>query len=147
MKNGYNRYQVDDAISKLEEENLLQKKKLDAFEAQTLSDKKKYETLVDKYNVLLRDIKIKEKAANDIAQIALKEANDIIHSANCNADTIVKEALINAKEILVSISKLGLEAKEIKTTLNEQMTQLSNAIDHFDVPPIPEPTLINKCND
>ena len=147
MKNGYNRYQVDDAMTKLEEENNLLKTKVDAYETQTNLDKKNYETLLERYNVLLKDIEIKEKAANDIAQIALKEANEIIHSANCNADAIVKEALMSAKEILLSISKLGLEAKEIKSNLNEQMSQLSTAIEGFDVPPIPNPMMMNKCKE
>lgn len=147
MKNGYNRYQVDDAMSKLEEENELLKTKVDAYGTQSDLDKKNYETLLDRYNVLLKDIKIKEQAANDIAQIALKEANEIISSANCNADAIVKEALLSAREILLSISKLGLEAREIKSNLNEQMNQLSVAIERFDVPPIPDPTLMNKGKD
>lgn len=147
MKNGYNRYQVDDAISKLEEENKLLKSKLDAYISQSSVDKAKYDALFEKYIQISKDIEIKEKAANDMAQIALKEANEIVKSANQNADAIVKEALLSAKEILHSVSKLGLEAKEIKATMNEQMMALSKAIESFDVPPIPNPILIEECDE
>lgn len=147
MKNGYNRYQVDDAIAKLTEENNLLKSKLDAYISQADVDKKNYEQLLERYNLLSRDIEIKEKAANDIATIAIKEANDIVRSANLNADAIVKEALLSAREILASVSKLGLEAKEIKANLNEQLNVLSTAIENFDVPPIPNPDLMNQCDE
>lgn len=147
MKNGYNRYQVDDAIAKLTEENNLLKSKLDAYISQAEADKKNYDQLLEKYNILSRDIEIKERAANDIATIAIKEANDIVQSANLNADAIVKEALLSAREILASVSKLGLEAMEIKANLNDQLNVLTNAIENFDVPPIPNPDLMNQCDE
>ena len=147
MKNGYNRYQVDDAIAKLTEENNLLKSKLDAYISQAEADKKNYDQLLEKYNILSRDIEIKERAANDIATIAIKEANDIVQSANLNADAIVKEALLSAREILASVSKLGLEAMEIKANLNDQLNVLTNAIENFDIPPIPNPDLMNQCDE
>lgn len=144
MKNGYNRYQVDDTINKLEEELAQLKRLNEAYRLQSEEDKAKYTQLNEKYVTLLNEVAIKEKAANDIAQIALKEANEIIHAANMNADTIIKEALTSAKEVLVDISKLGIEAKEIKMNMNEQLKALSDAIESFDVPPIPNPDLLNK---
>lgn len=147
MKNGYNRYQVDDAILKLTEENTLLKTKLEAYISQNEEDKNKYEQLLEKYHTMSKDLEVKEKAANEIASIAIKEANDIVQSANLNADAIIKEALISAREILASVSKLGLEAKEIKANLNDQLHVLTNAIEGFDVPPIPSPNLINNCNE
>lgn len=147
MKNGYNRYQVDDAILKLSEENTLLKSKLDAYISQSEIDQKKYEQLLEKYHTLSKDLEVKEKAANEIASIAIKEANDIVQSANLNADAIIKEALISARDILASVAKLGLEAKEIKANMNEQLQALSNVIQGFDVPPIPNPSLMNTCDE
>lgn len=144
MKNGYNRYQVDDVLHKLEEEITQLKRVNEAYRLQSEEDKVKYNQLNDKYVTLLNEVAVKEKAANDIAQIALKEANDIIYAANKNADAIVKEALKSAKEVLVDISKLGIEAKEIKMNMNEQLNALSDAIESFSVPPIPNPDLLNK---
>lgn len=144
MKNGYNRYQVDDALHKLEEEIAQLKRVNEAYRLQTNEDEVKYSQLNEKYVTLLNEVAIKEKAANDIAQIALKEANEIINAANRNADAIVKEALKSAKEVLVDISKLGIEAQEIKMNMNDQLKLLTDAIEAFDVPPIPNPDLLNK---
>lgn len=147
MRNGYNRYQVDDAIHRFKEEEELLKRQLEAFRLQSEEDKKSYETLKKKYDNVVFDIAIKEQAAQDMARIALQEANGIICCANENADTIIKEALLHARDILYAISKLGIEAKEIKDTMHVQMEQLSKAIHGFDVPPIPSASLLKKSDE
>lgn len=147
MRNGYNRYQVDDAIHTLQEEEELLKRQLEAFRLQSEEDKKNYDALKKKYDSVVQDIAVKEQAAQDLARIALQEANDIVRCANENADAIIKEALLHAREILYNISKLGIEAKEIKDTMHVQMEQLSNAIDGFDVPPIPNASLLKKSDE
>lgn len=144
MKKGYNRFQVDDAISKAQEKIDDLEKKLDVYKKQTEEDAKKIEYYREKYEGLSMDIHMKEKAAKDMTRIALHEANKIVSSANDNADLIVKEALLSARSILVNISKLGIEASEIKSSLNEQLVLLSNTIEGFDIPPIPNVELIEK---
>lgn len=147
MFKGYNRYQVDDTISALNEELEQLKKEVDAYKRQCEEDAKKISMLEEKLDIATRDIEIKEKAADEMAQIALREANEIISSANHNADAIVKEALVNARDILVSISKLGIEAKEIKENLSAQMGTLNEVINDFDVPPIPSINLMKQCDE
>ena len=147
MFKGYNRYQVDDTISALNEELEQLKKEVDAYKRQCEEDAKKISMLEEKLDIATRDIEIKEKAADEMAQIALREANEIISSANHNADAIVKEALVNARDILVSISKLGIEAKGIKENLSAQMGTLNEVINDFDVPPIPSINLMKQCDE
>lgn len=144
MNKGYNRFQVDDALAKLQEEIETLTKKLDAYKKQGEEDQKRIQMYKDKYQDLSNHLDIKERAARDMAKIALHEANSIVASANNNADMIVKEALLNARTILINISKLGIEANEIKINLNEQLTLLSDAIDGFDIPPIPNVELMEK---
>lgn len=144
MRNGYNRYQVDDEFSKLNEKIEKLERQVAAYQKQSEQEKKKYDNLMLKYQELLRDIDIREQAAKDMTSIALNEANEIVTSANNNAEVIIKEALFGARNILVSISKLGIEAQEVKLNLNEQLKLLSAAIEEFDVPPIPDPELISK---
>lgn len=147
MKNGYNRYQVDDEIQNLSEKITSLERQLAAYEKQSELEKKKYADLLLKYNDLIRDIDIREQAAKDMTTIALNEANDIVSSANDNAELIIKEALFGARNILINISKLGIEAQEVKTNLNEQLKLLTVAINEFEVPPIPDPDLIVKYDD
>ena len=147
MKKGYNRYQVDMAITNLEAEIETLKKRIEAYELQSQEDKAKLQTANTRLHEMSHDIKVKEEAAAKLTQIALKEANEILQSANMNADLIIKEAYYSAKDILLSISKLGVEAKGIKETLNSQLDALSATIEQFDVPPIPSSDLLNKCDD
>ena len=134
MKNGYNRYQVDDKMAQLTSEiETLQKKlelysnRLDEIEVQCASYKEKYLTLAS-------EIRIKEKAADDIARIALKEANVIVQTANDNADTIIKEALASARVILLEVNKLGEETGEIKARMLRELDRLDHALNDFEVP-------------
>lgn len=147
MFKGYNRYQVDDTIANLNEEVSQLQKKVEVYKRQGEEDALKIKSLEEKLETATRDIEIKEKAADQMAQIALKEANEIIQNANRNADAIVKEALISAREILISISKLGIEAKEIKANLHTQMQMLNDVIEGFDVPPIPTIDLMKQCEE
>lgn len=144
MKKGYNRFQVDDAIDKLQQEVENLTRKLEVYKKQSEEDKKRIGVYKEKYQKLLHDIDIREKAVKDMTKIALNEASGIVNSANDNADMIVREALLSAKSILIGISKLGIEAGEVKENLNKQLSLLSNVIEEFDIPPIPNVELIEK---
>ena len=147
MRKGYNRYQVDMAIHNLEEELDCLKKRVEAYELQSEEDKQKVVALNAKLTEMSRDIVIKEEAASKLTQIALKEANEIIQTANMNADALIKEACYSAKDILLNVPKLGVEAQGIKEALNVQLQTLSDSIDQFDVPPIPSSDLLKKCDE
>lgn len=101
MRNGYNRYQVDDKVAQLTSEVETLQKKLDLYVSRLDEVEKQSASYKEKYLTLAGEIRIKEKAAEDIARIALKEANVIVQTANDNADVIVKEALASARAILM----------------------------------------------
>lgn len=147
MKKGYNRYQVDMAMNNLQEEIETLKKRIEAYELQSQEDKAKLASVNTRLHDMEHDIKVREDAAAKLTQIALKEANEILQNANSNADLIVKEAYYSAKDILLNISKLGVEAKGMKENLNAQLESLSDSIKQFDVPPIPSSELLKKCDD
>jgi cell division initiation protein len=100
MRNGYNRYQVDDKISQLTEEIDSLQTKLSLYSNRLDEVEKQSAMYKEKYLALAGEIRVKEKAAEDIARIALKEANIIVQTANDNADVIVREALASARAIL-----------------------------------------------
>lgn len=134
MKNGYNRYQVDDKIAQLMSEIETLQKKVDLYSHRLDEVEEQYETYKQKYLTLSSEIRIKEKAAEDIARIALKEANMIVQTANDNADVIVKEALTSARVILLEINKLGEETGEIKSRMIQELNKLDQALHEFEVP-------------
>lgn len=147
MKKGYNRYEVDDAFRKTEEKIDDLSKKLEAYRIQNEEYEKRLKRFKFQYEEISKSIDMKEQAAKDITRMALVEANDIVSNANTNADLIVKEALVSARSILLNISKLGVEASEIKLNLHKQMEILEEAIQGFDVPPIPSEELMKKYDE
>lgn len=134
MRNGYNRYQVDDKVASLVHEVESLQKKLDLYTTRLDEVEKMSNSYKEKYLTLAGEIRIKEKAAEDIARIALKEANTIVQTANENADVIVKEALASAKAILLEVNKLGEETGEIKQRMVKELIRLDQALKEFEVP-------------
>ena len=134
MKNGYNRYQVDDKISQLTHEIETLQKKVDLYSTRLDEVEEQCAVFKEKYITLANEIRIKEKAAEDIARIALKEANVIVQTANDNADVIVKEALASARTILLEVNKLGEETGEIKSRMLNELVKLDRALNEFEVP-------------
>lgn len=144
MKNGYNRYQVDDRMTRMSEEIESLQKKLDLYHARCESVEEQCRDYKEKYMALASEIRMREKAAEDIARIALKEANVIVSTAQENADVIVQEALTSAKMILIEVSKLGSETGEIKEKMMNQLEDLTNALNSFEVPPLPDLGLLEN---
>lgn len=134
MKNGYNRYQVDDKITQLTSEIDSLQKKLTLYSNRLEEVEKQCASYKEKYLTLAGEIRMKEKAAEDIARIALKEANVIVQTANDNADVIVKEALASARAILLEVNKLGEETGEIKSRMINELSRLDKALNEFEVP-------------
>lgn len=134
MRNGYNRYQVDDKVASLIQQVETLEKKLDLYMARLEEVEKQSAGYKEKYLTLAGEIRIKEKAAEDIARIALKEANVIVQTANDNADVIVREALASARAILVEVNKLGEETGEIKQRMIHELDKLDTALKEFEVP-------------
>ena len=147
MMNGYNRYQVDMAVSKLEEQVDALTKNVETYRKQSEEDKKKIEALEEKLREQKKDLEIKERAAQQMAEIAMSEANRILNNANMNADQIVKEAVYCAQAILENVSRLGVEAQGVKEHMNEQILELKKVVDDFDVPPIPGEELLKKSDE
>ena len=144
MKNGYNRYQVDDYISLLSNENEELKKKQTVLLKQVEEMEKELAEKQQEYNKVMENLAIHEKAAGEMARIAMKEANMVVDTAQKNADAIVKESLIMARGILLDIARLGNEANELKGSMKDELRQLEAALDEFETPNIPNMDLLKK---
>ena len=144
MKNGYNRYQVDDYISLLSNENEELKKKQTVLLKQVEEMEKELAEKQQEYNKVMENLAIREEAAGEMARIAMKEANMVVDTAQKNADAIVKESLIMARGILLDIARLGNEANELKGSMKDELRQLEAALDEFETPNIPNMDLLKK---
>ena len=144
MKNGYNRYQVDDYIHSLAEEIESLRKKLECNNVMMERLSKEKDDLEKKYKEVSDNVYIKEQAAGEMARMAMKEANMIVDTANQNAETIIKEALMMARGILLDISRLGNEARDMKGNMQEELERIREALENFETPAIPDLNLLKK---
>jgi cell division initiation protein len=146
-KQGYDRFTVDDTLDRLTFEIDTLKTQLETYSKQMDEANAQLTDIKARYQSLLGELSVREKAADDIARLALKEANTVIASAQNNADTIVKEALSTARIVLVEIARIAKEAKGMKKEMQEQVAALSKALDDFVIPSLPALRYLNQPND
>lgn len=137
MKNGYDRFAVDDLVDRLLDELISSQTKLDTYRKQVEQLNEQLVLLRDKHQRLLEDLAVKEKAADDISRIALREASQIIDAAQHNADAIVKEALITARSVLIEIARISDDVKDARIDMIEKLAELRQGLDLFSLPETP----------
>ena len=144
MKNGYNRYQVEDYIQtqKLQMESL--QKKLEKANLLKEELTREYQELETRYRDVSENLEVKEKAADERTRMAMKEANMIVDTAHRNADAIVKESLMMARGILMEVARLGDEANDLKGSMRKELQKITQALDDFETPEIPDLDLLKK---
>lgn len=144
MKNGYNRYQVEDYIQtqKLQMESL--QKKLEKANLLKEELTREYQELETRYRDVSENLEVKEKAADEMTRMAMKEANMIVDTAHRNADAIVKESLMMARGILMEVARLGDEANDLKGSMRKELLKITQALDDFETPEIPDLDLLKK---
>lgn len=144
MKNGYNRYQVEDYLNEVEQEIAMLNQKVELYQQRNEAVEKQLKTIMERYQFISNGLDAKEKAADEMTRMAVKEANMIVETASHNADVIVKEALMMARSILLDVARLGSEASVLKGSMFEQLQALSKALEEFEVPPIPDMERLKK---
>ena len=144
MKNGYNRYQVEDYIQtqKLQMESL--QKKLEKANLLKEELTREYQELETRYRDVSENLEVKEKAADEMTRMAMKEANMIVDTAHRNADASVKDSLMMARGILMEVARLGDEANDLKGSMRKELQKITQALDDFETPEIPDLDLLKK---
>jgi cell division initiation protein len=144
MKNGYDRFAVDDTVDRLSFENETMRQQLESYRSQINHASEQLSQIKTRYQALISELTVREKAADDIARLALKEANTIIDTAQYNADTIVREALSTARFLLTEIARIGNDAKDVKEEMQMKLQALAKALEDFEIPVIPNGDLLLK---
>lgn len=138
MKNGYDRFAVDDAIDQyaLQVEQL--QKKIELYQQQLVETTRALDDLKQRYQQILATDASRKEQADNIARLSLREANEIISTAQNNADEIVKEAVSTARLILVDLSKLYSQAGDVKSDMRKQLETMLSSLDDFRIPKMPD---------
>ena len=143
MKQGYDRFAVDDAMDRPQFELDSKEQQLQSYVKQIEFASDQLNQIKDRYQSLVSELNVREKAADDIARLALREANTVITSAQNNADSIVKEALSTAKLVLSEIARISKDAQGLRADMLEKVHKLTESIEAFQVPKIPVVSYIN----
>lgn len=138
VKNGYDRFAVDEAIDQyaLQLEQL--QKKLELYQQQLIETTRALDEMKARYQQILTTEQSRKEAADNIARLSLREANEIISTAQKNADEIVKQAIATARLILQDLSKLYNQAGDVKTDMRRQLEDMLSQLDTFRVPEMPD---------
>jgi len=144
MKKGYDRFAVDDTIDRMRFDLENQKAQLASYMKQAEMANEQLNLIKQRYQSLISELNVREKAADDIARLALREANTVISSAQNNADSIVQEALSTAKLVLVEIARISKDAKDVKTDMQAQLQALAASLEAFSVPTVPAIQILDK---
>lgn len=147
LKKGYDRFAVDDAIDRMTFDLQQKEQLLQNYMKQTELANQQLVLIKERYQSLISELNVREKAADDIARLALKEANSVIASAQNNADTIVKEALSTAKLVLVEIARISKEAKGMKSDMKQKLEALTQSLEAFKIPSVPALKILEEDNE
>ena len=86
MKNGYDRFAVDDAVDRYASRVDQLEKKLTVYQQQLEENNARLIKLQAEYQTLENSVDAQRQAAENIARLSLREANEIIETARQNAD-------------------------------------------------------------
>ena len=138
MKNGYDRFAVDDAIDQYAQQIEQLQKKLSLYQQQLVETTRTLEDMKQRYQQILTTEQSRQEAADNIARLSLREANEIISIAQKNADEIIREAISTARLILIDLTKLYSQATDVKGDMKKQLEQLLQQLDDFRIPQMPD---------
>lgn len=138
MKNGYDRFAVDDAIDQYAQQIEQLQKKLSLYQQQLVETTRTLEDMKQRYQQILATEQSRQEAADNIARLSLREANEIISTAQKNADEIIREAISTARLILIDLTKLYSQATDVKGDMKKQLEQLLQQLDDFRIPQMPD---------
>jgi cell division initiation protein len=138
MKNGYDRFAVDDAIENYAVQIEQLERKVELYQERLTDTIRELETSKAAVQQLMATDTARRQAAEDIARLSLREANDIINTAHKNADIIIREALASARGILEDLSTLYDEAGSVKAETSGQLEKLLRDLEGFRLPDMPD---------
>ena len=138
MKNGYDRFAVDDAVDRYASRVDQLERKLTSYQQQLDETNARLMKLQADYQNLENSVDAQRQAAENIARLSLREANEIIETARQNADAIIRESLITARLILTDLSKLYGDANDVKASTLVKLDGLIRELEEFELPKMPD---------
>lgn len=138
MKNGYDRFAVDDAVEQYAAQVEQLENRIQLYQNQLVETTRQLDEMEAKYRHLLQTEEARRQAADNIARLSLREANEIIDTAQRNADEIIREALSTSRLILMDLAKLYNDAGAVKSEMSGKLKELVDSLEAFRLPEMPD---------
>ncbi|MBR0138315.1 MAG: DivIVA domain-containing protein [Erysipelotrichaceae bacterium] len=137
VRNGYDCYQVDNELDRLNFQIQSLNEKIVMYQNQIDNINNNFVTLKKRYQMLVSELSMKEKAADDVARIALKEANAIFENAQSNADKIIQQSIVDAQAIIEQVQQYNDESFAQIDRIKEELMASVEKLNSFAAVEIP----------
>ena len=139
VANGYDCYQVNSEIDRLE--YLIQElnQRILIYQNQIETVNNQFAMIKKRYQLLVSELSMREKQADDVARLALKEANSMIDEARQNADNIIEEAVLEVQQYVDTIKEYNKISSEAKNQLTDAIELLKEKLKLYDEIQLPDP--------
>ena len=147
VRSGYDPNQVNNELDRLQSRINDLSEQILGYQSQIETMGRQFNTIRQRYQQLVSELAMRERAADDVARLALREANSVIETAQNNADDIIQESIVNAQNILREVNQYNQESQTIKINLKKAMQEYIEILNKYDVPAEPDlDSLIEKIN-
>lgn len=147
MKNGYDRFAVDDAVERYAAQVDALQRKIELYQEQLVETTRELNAIKEKLAEMEKTEAVRKETSDRIARLSIREANEIISTAQANADEIVREALGTARLVLTDLTKLYQSAGSVKGQMNTQLEDLLQQLDSFKLPEMPDLRWLNEAEE
>lgn len=145
MKNGYDRFAVDDAVERYAVQADALQRKIELYQEQLVETTRELNTIKEQLAEMEKNEAVRKETSDRIARLSIREANEIITTAQTNADEIIREALGTARLVLTDLTKLYKSAGSVKGQMNTQLEDLLKQLDNFKLPEMPDLRWLNEA--
>lgn len=134
------RQHIETELSELVAQNEILKSQVESLLSELDHTKRKYDQV-------LHEMGTRERVSDEVSRLAMKDANAIIDTAYTNADIIIREALSSARQVLIEISRISSESRELKGKLGIKLKAMENILEGLTLPEAPSLILLNEEHD
>ena len=145
IKNGYDRFAVDDAVERYAAQADALQRKIELYQEQLVETTRELNAIKEQLSEMEKNEAVRKETSDRIARLSIREANEIITTAQANADEIIREALGTAKLVLTDLTKLYKSAGSVKGQMNTQLEDLLKQLDNFKLPEMPDLRWLNEA--
>ncbi len=139
VANGYDCYQVNSEIDRLEYQIHELNERILIYQNQIETVNNQFAMIKKRYQLLVSELSMREKQADDVARLALKEANSMIDEARYNADSIIEEAVLEVQQYVDTVKEYNQASSQAKKQLTDAVAQLMEKLKLYDEIQLPDP--------